>query len=123
MEISLFPSNQVPRPPNEIRIEEIHIMPYPDRFRVRVHVKVTAFLERPNVLIVARNKDNVIVSELNIIETMHNDMEFTLHIRNIKEPAGEYTLEVDLFYKSRTPPQDHKVESFVIPAAPPTAQG
>jgi hypothetical protein len=117
MEIPLFPTNQVPRPPNEIFIEEIEITPYPDRFRVRIHVRVTAFLERPNLLLVARNKDNVIVSELNIIETMHNDMEFTLHIRNVKDPAGEYTLSVDLFYQTRTPPQDHKTQTFAIPEA------
>ena len=68
-------------------------------------------------MLVARNKDNVIVSELNIIETMHNDMEFTLHIRNVKEPAGEYTLTVDLFYQTRIPPQDHKTQTFTIPEA------
>src|SRR5262249_27048846 len=117
MEIPLFPTNQVPKSPDEIFIEAIDITPYPDRFRVRIHVKVTAFLERPNLLLVARNQDNVIVSELNIIETMHNDMEFTLHIRNVKEPAGEYTLSVDLFYQTRTPPQDHKTQSFTIPEA------
>lgn len=117
MDIPLFPSNQVPHPPDEIFIEGIDITPYKDRFRVHIRVRVTAFLERPNLLLVARNKDNVIVSELNIIETMHNDMEFTLHIRNIKEPAGEYTLSVDLFYQTRTPPQDHKTQIFVIPEA------
>ena len=117
MEIPLFPSNQVPHPPDEIFIEEIEINPYPDRFRVRIHVRVTAFLERPNLLLVARNKDNVIVSELNIIETMHNDMEFTLHIRNVKDPTGEYTLSVDLFYQTRTPPQDHMTQTFTIPEA------
>lgn len=115
MEIPLFPSNQVPHPPDEIFIEAIEITPYPDRFRVHIHVKITAFLERPNLLLVARDKDNVIVSELNIIETMHNDMEFTLHIRNVKEPAGKYTLSVDLFYQTRTPPQDHKTQTFTIP--------
>jgi len=118
MEIPLFPTNQVPHPPDEIFIEAIEITPYPDRFRVHVRVRVTAFLERPNLLLVARNKDNVIVSELNIIETMHNDMEFTLHIRNVKEPAGDYTLSVDLFYQSRNPPQDHKIQTFSIPEAP-----
>jgi len=117
MDIPLFPSNQVPHPPDEIFIEAIDITPYPDRFRVHIRVRVTAFLERPNLLLVARNADNMIVSELNIIETMHNDMEFTLHIRNVKEPAGEYTLTVDLFYQSRMPPQDHKTQTFVIPEA------
>ncbi len=117
MDIPLFPTDQVPRPADEIKIEQIDITPYPDRFRVHIHVKVTPFLERPNLLMVARNKDNVIVSELNIIETMHADMEFTLHIRNVKEPAGEYTLTVDLFYQTRTPAQDQKTQTFIIPEA------
>ena len=117
MDIPLFPTDQIPRPADEIHIEQIDIMPYPDRFRVHIRVRVTPFLERPNLLLVARNKDNVIVSELNIIETMHADMEFTLHIRNVKEPAGEYTLAVDLFYQTRTPPQDQKTQTFVVPEA------
>ncbi len=117
MDIPLFPTDQIPRPADEIRIEQIDITPYPDRFRVHIRVRVTPFLERPNLLLVARNKDNVIVSELNIIETMHADMEFTLHIRNVKEPAGEYVLTVDLFYQTRNPPQDQKTQPFVIPDA------
>lgn len=117
MEIPLFPTDQVPRPANEIRIEQIDATVYPDRFRVRVHVRVTPFLERPNLLLVARNQDGVIVAELNIIETMHYDMEFTLHVRNVKESAGEYTLSVDLFYQTRNPPQDQQQKNFVIPEA------
>ncbi|MBI1280041.1 MAG: hypothetical protein GC179_18075 [Anaerolineaceae bacterium] len=117
MEIPLFPTDQIPRPADEIKIEQIEITPYPDRFRVHTRVRVTPFLERPNLLMVARNQDNVIVSELNIIETMHADMEFTLHIRNVKDPAGEYTLTVELFYQTRTPPQDRKTQTFTIPEA------
>lgn len=117
MEIPLFPSDKIPQPANEIRIEQIDAVVYPDRFRVRIHVRVTPFLERPNLLLVARNQDGVIAAELNIIETMHYDMEFTLHIRNIKEPAGEYTLSVDLFYQTRNPPQDQQQITFVIPEA------
>ncbi len=117
MDIPLFPTDQIPRPATEIHIEQIDATVYPDRFRVRVHVRVTAFLERPNLLLVARNTEDVIVAELNIIETMHHDMEFTLHIRNVKEPAGEYILSVDLFYQTRNPPQDQKQITFVIPEA------
>ena len=117
MDIPLFPTDQVPRPANEIRIEQLEARVYPDRFRVRIHIRVTAFLERPNILLVARNQDGVVAAELNVIETMHHDMEFTLHIRNIKEPAGEYTLTADLFYQTRNPPQDQSEISFVIPEA------
>jgi hypothetical protein len=115
MEIPLFPSDRMPQPRENIRIEALEIQPYPDRFRVRVHIRVTPFLERPNLLLVAHNQDDVIVSELNIIETMHHDMEFTLHIRNVQDPAGLYTLTADLFYESRNPPHAQLIETFEIP--------
>lgn len=115
MEIPLFPSDQVPQPRDRIRIEELIVRPYPDRFRIRLHVRVTAFLERPNLLLVVHDETDRVVSELNIIETMHHDMEFTLHIRNVVEPAGVYTLTAELFYETRNPPQDRHIESFVIP--------
>jgi hypothetical protein len=117
MEIPIFPSDAVPQPRNKIHIEELEITPYRDRFRVHIHLIITAFLERPNLLIVVHNSDDKIVSELNIIETMHHDMEFTLHIRNVKEPAGEYTLTADVFYETRNPPQDRRIEAFTIPEA------
>lgn len=115
MEIPLFPSNQVPQPKDEIKIEVVDIQIYPDRFRVRIHIKVTPFQERPNLLLVAHDADDRIVSELSVIETMHHDMEFTMHLRGVSEPAGVYTLTTDLFYESRNPPQDRHIDSFEIP--------
>jgi hypothetical protein len=117
MEIPIFPSDKVPQPKDQIRIEQLTIVPYPDRFRVRIHVKVTPFLDRPNLVLAAHNADDQIVSELNIIETMHHDMEFTMHLRNVTEPAGAYTLTADLFFETRNPPQDRRIEAFVIPEA------
>jgi len=117
MEIPLFPSDSVPYPKEKIHIEELQITPYSDRFRLRIHVKVTPFLERPNLLLVAHNDQDEIVSELNVIETMHHDMEFTMHLRNVADPAGTYTLTADLFYETRNPPQDRRIEVFEIPEA------
>ena len=116
MDIPLFPTNGVPQPKDKVRIEELVIIPYPDRFRVHIHIKVTPFLERPNLLLVAHDAEDRIVSELNVIETMHHDMEFTMHIRNVTDPAGLYTLTADVFYETRNPPQDKKIETFEIPA-------
>lgn len=115
MDIPLFQTDRAPRPKSEVRIEELQVTPYPDRFRVRIHIKVTPFLERPNLLLIAHNQADKVVSELNIIETMHHDMEFTLHIRENKDPAGVYTLTADLFYETRNPPQDRHIETFEIP--------
>ncbi|MBC7870882.1 MAG: hypothetical protein H7Y09_08585, partial [Chitinophagaceae bacterium] len=73
MEIHLFDNgSQVPQPRHKIQIEELKVTPYPDRFRVFIEIKVTAFLERPNLLLVAHDEDDQVVSELSIIETMHN---------------------------------------------------
>jgi hypothetical protein len=106
-----------PQPRENVKIEDIEIVVYPDRFRVYVHIKVTPFLERPNLLLAAHNEDDRLVSEFSIIETMHSDMEFTMHIRGVPEPAGVYTLTTELFYESRNPPQDRRVETFTVPEA------
>jgi len=108
--------NLVPKPKDEIKIEALNATPYPDRFRVFVEIKVTPFQERPNLILVARNTDGKIVGELDIIATMHANMEFTLHIRNVSDPAGDYTLDAELFYESKNPPQDRTQIEFSIPA-------
>jgi hypothetical protein len=116
MSIEFFDDNsQVPKPKDEIKIEELTVQPYPDRFRVWLEIKVTPFQERPNLIVALRNTEGRMVGELNVIETMHANMEFTLHIRNVDDPAGDYTLQVDLFYETRNPPQDQKTIEFSIP--------
>ncbi|HEX2905756.1 MAG TPA: hypothetical protein VHO69_02770 [Phototrophicaceae bacterium] len=117
MEIPIFPSDRPLQPKDQIKIEQLVITPYRDRFRVHVHIQVTPFQERPNLLLVARDDQNRIVSELNIIETMHHDMEFTLHLRGLTDPAGSYTLLAELFYETRNPSQDRRTEPFTIPEA------
>ncbi|MBI5669775.1 MAG: hypothetical protein HZC41_17395 [Chloroflexi bacterium] len=116
MEIPIFPSDRPLQPKDRIRIEDLEVTPYRDRFRVHIHIQVTPFRERPNLLLVARDENNRIVSELNIIETMHHDMEFTMHLRGVADPAGEYMLAADLFYETRNPPQDRREVRFEIPA-------
>jgi hypothetical protein len=118
MEIHLFDSgDRTPQPRDRVQIEDVAIQPYRDRVRVWVNVKITPFLERPNLLLVAQDQDDQIVAELNIIETMHADMEFTLHLRGKGDPAGSYSLTVELFYETRNPPQDRRVEGFFVPEA------
>lgn len=116
MDINIFNDpSKVPQPRDEIRIESLQATPYSDRYRVHVEVTVTMFQERPNLLLVARNSEEKIVAELNIIATMHAEMEFTLHLRNVVDPAGTYTLHAELFYETRNPPQDNKTIEFVVP--------
>lgn len=118
MDIQFFNDpNRIPQPRDKVRIENLEITPYPDRFRVHLRIEVTPFQERPNLVIVARNGQDRIVSELSVIETMHADMEFTLHIRHVDDPTGIYTLTTELFYETKNPPHDRRIETFEIPPA------
>lgn len=117
MDIPIFPTSEPPQPKDTIRITGLTATPYPDRSRVLVEIKVTPFLDRPNLILVAHDQQDKIVSELNVIETMHHEMEFTIHLRNVADPAGVYTVTADLFYETRNPPQDRRVETFIVPEA------
>lgn len=123
MNIPIFPTGDGAQPRDQVRIEALDVALYPDRLRVLIHVRVTPFLERPNLLLAVRDEHDRVVGELNIIETMHHDMEFTLHLRGVTDPTGFYTVEADLFYETRHPPQDSRVEAFEIPAHGPDEDG
>lgn len=116
MEINLFnDANLVPQPKRKVKIEALKASPYGDRFRVKVNLKLTPFQERPNLLITARRLDGTLVSDLDVIATMHFDNEFTMHIRGVDDPTGDYTLAAELYYESRDPPQDAAEVGFQIP--------
>ncbi len=117
MNINIFDDpTQVPQPRQNVFIKSIQALPYSDRFRVRIDIHVTAFQERPNLLIVMRDIAGHIVNEQSVIATMHTNMEFTVHMRHAPDPSGDYTVSVELYYDSRNPPQDLKTTSFNIPA-------
>ena len=115
MEIHLFnDANRVPQPRHKVRIESFHASPYPDGFRIKVGFKLTPFQERPNLVIVARDAGGAIVSDLDIIATMHFENEFTMHLRGMDDPSGSYTLTAELYYETRDPPQDRRQISFSV---------
>ena len=117
MEIPILPQDAVPLPRDEVRITDVTATHWPDRRRVRVLVHLTPFQDRPNLILVAHDEADRIVSELNVIETMSREMEFTLHLKTTGDPAGLYTLTVSLFYETRNPPLHERIETFFVPAS------
>ncbi|GAB4574006.1 MAG: hypothetical protein Kow0077_18390 [Anaerolineae bacterium] len=111
--------SEPPRSKDEVRIIDLTATPYPDGSRVRIGIKLTPFLERPNLEIYARKADGPIVAEMSVIETMTPTLEFTLHIRGVDTLEGDYTLRAELFYEDRLNPQDQREIAFAIsPEAP-----
>lgn len=85
-------------PPQEVRILELRGEPWPeDGRRVRIHIEMTPFLERPNIEVNISDKDGKEVSSIDIIESIEFRMTFTMHIRS-SEAQGPFTLSAALKY-------------------------
>jgi len=98
MDIFFHDPADAPVPPEEVRIREFTATPYPDGRRVKIYLEVTPFLKRPSGEIFLKNQEGQILASANIIETMTNKMELTLHIRGGAD-AGEYRVCADVFYQ------------------------
>ena len=101
-EIEFVEPDEVPQPPEAVKIEKLEARVYPDGRRVRVNVKITPFLERPNLEFRVTNTDGIEVASLSIIESMDHDFEMTVHLRG-PQPAGRHTLRGELFYTPESP--------------------
>jgi hypothetical protein len=101
-EIEFVEPDEVPQPLEAVKIEELTARVYPDGRRVRVNVKVTPFLERPNLEFQVINSDGVEVAALSIVESMDHNFEMTVHLRG-PQPSGRHTLRGELFYSPESP--------------------
>lgn len=116
MTINFFEPDAIPQPKEQVKIEHLETFVHEDRWRVKATIHITPFQVRPNLAIVLLTEEMEVVSELSVIETMHAKMEFTLHIRNVADPAGDYVLKVRLYYgEDIQTPFDEKQHRFSIP--------
>ncbi len=88
--------DEVPLPPKEVRITGATAQPAPDGRRVALNIKLTPFLEYPNLDVVLYRPDGAEERSLTIIGTMERDLMVTLHV---KQPQpGDYRAQIDLLY-------------------------
>ncbi len=93
----LRPLPEGAKPPEEVRITELRVEPWPDGQRIRVHITLTPFQQNPNLDAILTRSDGEEVSRAAIIETVENRFVFTLHIR-APEAAGAYLLTATITY-------------------------
>ncbi len=103
-------------PPAEVRFVELHTEPWPDGRRVRVHVTITPFQQRPSLEARIVNAQDEEAAHISIIETMENKMVFTMHIRG---PIGAeaFRLEARLSYDDLGVIDERSLEFFTSEAA------
>ncbi|RPI24334.1 MAG: hypothetical protein EHM70_21420 [Chloroflexota bacterium] len=102
MDIFFQDPGEIPLPPDEVRIRELHAVIWPDRQRVRVYLEVEPFQKRPNADVFIRNPQGQEIAQASIIESMSRKMEFTMHLPGPASP-GQYSLLAILFYTEPIP--------------------
>jgi len=112
-EIEWVEPDEVPQPPEAVTFESLQARVYPDGRRVRVDVKLTPFLERPNLEFTILNAQGKEVASLSVIESMDHKFEMTAHLRG-PLPTGQHLLRGELFYEPDSPRKVTEV-TFDVP--------
>ena len=105
-------------PPLQVRFSELHVEQWPDGQRVRVHISIKPFQQRPDLEATIFDENGKEIANTLIIETLDNRLVFTMHLpANV---AGqEFTMKATLSYRDIGTVDEEKV-SFTTHSSNPT---
>ncbi len=115
MELPFLESDEIPLPPEKVRFKSVRASPYSDGTRVRLDLRITPFLERPNIDIVILDSTGEEAASAKVIETFDPSPQLTLHVRPAGLP-GPYTARLTLRYPERDPVDEAEVTFDLVPA-------
>lgn len=81
MFIQIEDSEGAPVPPEEVRIQSVHIDPYPDGKRIRVTLELTPFQDPPDLDVIVLDQDGEESASMSIIGAATPKFNFTAHLR------------------------------------------
>ena len=111
MDLFLQDPNEIPLPPDEVRIRELRVDPFPDHRRIRISLQITPFQTRPNIEIVVTNENEEESGSLTIIESIDPKMEFTVHLKD-DDPSGRYIVSSQIYYYEDDQNQEAKASQL-----------
>jgi len=114
LDLELVDPQDVPVPREDVRLRGLTATPLGDLRRVRVDIRITPFLERPNLEIDLVSPGGETVARASVIEADHPILTITMHLRQEAEP-GEYAIRSVLSYAA-DPPQDVREHRFAFEA-------
>jgi hypothetical protein len=114
MELFFSDSNEIPLPPEDVRIVDITLEPYPDGRRIRCFIELTPFLKKPHGDIQITDQLGRVVSEASFIEAVTPKFEMVLHLRSL-DPAGEYQASLTLYYSEEIEDEIQEARTLVRP--------
>jgi hypothetical protein len=96
MDIFFTDPEAIPLPPDEVRILELKIEPYPDSRRVKVFLELTPFQKKPSGDITISDQAGNQAAAASFVEAITPKLEMTLHLRY--DQPGEFTALTTLYY-------------------------
>jgi hypothetical protein len=93
-----FQKDENALPPEQVRFLDVHVEPWPDGRRVRVHVSLTPFQQPPNLEMSIVDPSGSEISRIAIIENIDFKFVLTMHLRDTS-PHEEYLLEAAVSYE------------------------
>jgi hypothetical protein len=105
MDIFFTDPNEIPLPPDEVRILDMSVKPYPDGKRIQVFLELTPFQQKPHGDVLITDKDDNELAGISFIEAVTTKFEMTLHLRS-SDPEGEYLATTTLYYSLEVEDED-----------------
>ncbi|PKN87190.1 MAG: hypothetical protein CVU46_05215 [Chloroflexi bacterium HGW-Chloroflexi-8] len=84
--------------PIDVRFLEIIAKPWTDKRRITFQIRILPFNQAPSLGFLISDHQNDILSEVTIVETQDNEIEFTMHIPE-KEHVLPLSLEATIKYE------------------------
>jgi len=81
MFIQIEDSEDAPVPPEDVRIQSVHIDPYPDGKRIRVALELTPFQIPLDLDVIVLDQDGEESASMSIIGAATPKLNFTAHLR------------------------------------------
>ena len=97
MDIFFTDPGEIPLPPDEVRIRDLEVVPYPDGRRVRVLIELTPFQKYPSGEVTITDSLGTPVAVTSFIEAITPKLELTLHLR-AANATGKYNVTTMIFY-------------------------
>ncbi len=102
MDIFFTDPNEIPLPPEDVRIREFRAEPWPDGQKIRIFLEVDPTQKRPSAEFTLVNPQGEPVSSISIVESMTRKIEVNMHLRSTPVP-GEYLLNAILYFDQLNP--------------------
>lgn len=102
MTITLSPSSQIPRQPEDVELKSYTAQPYPDGKRVALTLTFTPFQQPPSAEIEVHDPAGNVAAHVNIIGSTDAEIRVVVHLRGESLP-GTYTATARAFYLDDMP--------------------